>query len=188
AGRRAARPRSGVPGAPGGAGPPPHRAREGALGPPTRLADSGKRGRRPRTDRSSLHARGIRRARVRARRHGAVRRRCASATRRAPRRRRRNGSREAGGSVDGQSRDKEPGTHHRDARTGPMEGEMNLSHNESFVPKRRPETSINAAEAERRIQDGDILLWRGNYSVSKAFELLTGSWYTHAAFVVHWEG
>jgi len=38
------------------------------------------------------------------------------------------------------------------------------------------------------VQDGDILLWRGTYTVSRAFELLSRSWYSHVAFIIHWEG
>jgi hypothetical protein len=36
------------------------------------------------------------------------------------------------------------------------------------------------------IQDGDVLLWRGNYFTSIVFRLLTRSQYTHAAIAAWW--
>ena len=40
---------------------------------------------------------------------------------------------------------------------------------------------------ERMVLDGDLLLWRGTYTVSRAFEAVSRGWYSHVAFIVHWE-
>jgi hypothetical protein len=55
--------------------------------------------------------------------------------------------------------------------------------------------SASAGREERRgdyshvrpqIQDGDVLLWRGNYATSIVFRFLTRSPYTHAAIAARW--
>jgi hypothetical protein len=42
--------------------------------------------------------------------------------------------------------------------------------------------------AHDNMQTGDLLFWHGDYLVSKIFERLTGSYYSHAAIAVRWEG
>jgi hypothetical protein len=65
-----------------------------------------------------------------------------------------------------------------------MEGDMSIG--KSVVPARSRDNEISGTDAEKDIKNGDILLWRGNYSISKLFARITGSWYTHAAFVICW--
>lgn len=56
----------------------------------------------------------------------------------------------------------------------------------SVVPPRSEAIPPDAMDLA--VQDGDVLLWRGTYMISRAFEALSRSWYSHVAFVVHWEG
>lgn len=47
---------------------------------------------------------------------------------------------------------------------------------------------IGSREAARIIEDGDIILFKGAWLISKIFERLTGALYSHSAFAIHWEG
>jgi hypothetical protein len=47
---------------------------------------------------------------------------------------------------------------------------------------------IPASTARHDMIDGDILLWHGDYWVSKLFERVTGSRYSHAAIAARWDG
>lgn len=49
-----------------------------------------------------------------------------------------------------------------------------------------PAKRVMFAFARANIRDGDLLLWRGDYVVSKVFEWLTDSYYSHAAIAAHW--
>jgi hypothetical protein len=47
---------------------------------------------------------------------------------------------------------------------------------------------VPASTARRDMKNGDILLWHGDYWVSKMFERVTGSRYSHAAIASRWDG
>lgn len=38
-----------------------------------------------------------------------------------------------------------------------------------------------------RIEDGDLLLWRGKYFVSRIFEFFSRGWFSHSAIAVNWD-
>jgi len=47
---------------------------------------------------------------------------------------------------------------------------------------------ISSGDAELAVRDGDVLLWRGSALTSLLFRVWSKNWYSHVAFVVHWEG
>src|SRR5262245_51238193 len=65
----------------------------------------------------------------------------------------------------------------------PAQGDRNA------VPPRSEVTPPDWIDAiEKVLQDGDLLFWRGSYMVSRAFEKITRSKYSHVAFIAHWDG
>lgn len=49
------------------------------------------------------------------------------------------------------------------------------------------ETIVRYSEIRKSIRDGDILLFRGNYLISKLFRKVDKSYYSHAALVAWWD-
>lgn len=65
---------------------------------------------------------------------------------------------------------------------------MRLFNGDYLVPVPSPDNQMSGTDAEARIRQGDILLWSGDYGISRFFKKSTRSSYSHAAFVLHWEG
>lgn len=53
---------------------------------------------------------------------------------------------------------------------------------------RRHLPHVSLDDAVAHMEDGDLLLWHGNYGISKFFEWAARSWMSHAALVSGWDG
>lgn len=43
------------------------------------------------------------------------------------------------------------------------------------------------SQAQRRMEDGDVLLWHGKYAISRFFESVSMGWMSHAALIAYWD-